>query len=50
MSVESIKKVIRLWEIGNITTEQCLGKLLLLLLEYSQRLTKLETEVRHNKQ
>ena len=49
MAVESIKKVIKLWEVGDLTTEQCLGKLLLLLREYSQRLTKLEVEVRHNK-
>ena len=46
MSVESIQEVIKLWEIGQITTEQCLGKILLLLLQQNQRLRKLEAIVR----
>lgn len=48
MSVESIKEVIRLWETGQITTEQCLGKILVLLLKQEQRLTKLETSTRNS--
>ena len=42
MSVEPIKEVIRLWEVGEITMEQCLGKILILLLQYDQRLLKME--------
>ena len=49
MSVESLKEVIKLWEIGAITTEQCLGKLLLLLLQYDQRLLKLESKLHQSK-
>ena len=43
MSVESIKEVIRLWEVDKITMEQCLGKILILLLEHHTRLLKLES-------
>ena len=46
MSVESIKEVIKLWEIGQITIEQCLGKILLLLLQHNNRLLKLEAAQR----
>ena len=46
MSVEPIKEVIRLWETGQITVEQCLGKILLLLLQQDQRLSKLEASTR----
>ena len=48
MSVEPIKEVIRLWETGQITTEQCLGKILLLLLQQDQRLLKLEISTRNS--
>ena len=47
MSVEPIKEVIRLWETGQVTIEQCLGKILLLLLQQDQRLLKVETST-HN--
>jgi hypothetical protein len=50
MSVESLKEVIKLWKIGSITAEQCLGKLLLLMLQHDERLAKLETEARRSKQ
>ena len=42
MAVESLKEVIKLWETGEITIEQCLGKVLLLLLEQNTRLLRLE--------
>lgn len=43
MAVESLKEVIKLWETGQITIEQCLGKILLLLNEHHKRLLKIET-------
>ncbi len=49
MSVEPINEVIKLWEIGDITVEQCLGKLLVLLLQYDKRLLKLESKAHHSK-
>lgn len=42
MSVESIEEVIKQWEIGAITPEQVIGKLLLWLRELHTRLLKLE--------
>lgn len=42
MSVEAIKDVIKQWELEHITTEQCLGKRLLILLDHHPRLLKLE--------
>ena len=48
MSVEPIKEVIRLWETGQITIEQCLGKILLLLLQQDRRLLKLEASTRNS--
>ena len=48
MSVEPIKEVIRLWETGQITIEQCLGKILLLLLQFERRLLKLEATNRNS--
>ena len=43
MSVEPIEQVIKLWETGEITPEQAIGKMLLWLLELYRRLLKLET-------
>jgi len=48
MSVEPIKEVIRLWETGQITIEQCLGKILLLLLQQDQRLLKVEASAQNS--
>ena len=48
MSVEPIKEVIRLWETGQITIEQCLGKILLILLQQDQRLLKVEASTRNS--
>lgn len=42
MSVESIEAVIKLWETGQITVEQTIGKILLWLREHQNRLSKLE--------
>ena len=42
MSVEAIERVIALWEVGQITTEQAIGKILRLLQEHHRRLLKLE--------
>jgi hypothetical protein len=44
MSVESIEQVIKLWETGQITAEQAIGKLLLWLREFNNRLLKLEAK------
>jgi len=43
MSIESIEQVIKLWETGQITPEQAIGKILLWLRELYNRLSKLET-------
>jgi len=42
MSVEEIEKVIRLWEYKQITFEQVVGKILLMLQAHHHRLLKLE--------
>jgi hypothetical protein len=44
MSVESIEQVIKLWETGQITPEQTIGKLLLWLRQLHYRLLKLEAK------
>jgi hypothetical protein len=44
MSVESIEQVIKLWETGQITAEQAIGKILLRLRDHDNRLLKLETK------
>ncbi|MBE7470768.1 MAG: hypothetical protein HS114_16660 [Anaerolineales bacterium] len=44
MSVESIEQVIKLWETGQITPEQAIGKILLWLRELYRRLSKLENK------
>lgn len=44
MSVESIEQVIKLWETGQITPEQAIGKILLWLREFNNRLLKLEAK------
>jgi hypothetical protein len=44
MSVESIEQVIKLWETGQITPEQAIGKILLWLRELCHRLAKLENK------
>ncbi|MFN8459801.1 MAG: hypothetical protein U0401_35000 [Anaerolineae bacterium] len=42
MTVEPIDQVIKLWETGQITAEQAIGKILLWLREFNNRLLKLE--------
>ena len=44
MTVEPIEQVIRLWETGQITIEQAIGKILLWLREHHNRLLKLEAK------
>lgn len=44
MTVESIEQVIKLWETGQITPEQTIGKLLLWLRQLHHRLLKLEAK------
>jgi hypothetical protein len=44
MTVEPIEQVIKLWETGQITPEQAIGKILLWLRELYNRLAKLETK------
>ncbi|MCB9098733.1 MAG: hypothetical protein H6632_04265 [Anaerolineales bacterium] len=44
MTVEPIEQVIKLWETGQITVEQAIGKILLWLRTHDQRLTKLEAQ------
>ena len=46
MSVEPIQEVIKHWERSEITVEQCLGKILLLVLQMHQRLATLEANAR----
>lgn len=42
MSVEPLEKVIKLWETGQITIEQAIGKILLWLWQLEARVSKLE--------
>lgn len=44
MTVEPIEQVIKLWETGQITPEQAIGKLLLWLRQLHHRLLKLEAK------
>ena len=44
MTVEPLEQVIKLWETGQITTEQAIGKVLLWLREFNNRLLKLEAK------
>jgi hypothetical protein len=44
MTVEPIDQVIKLWETGQITPEQAIGKMLLWLRELYHRLSKLENK------
>jgi hypothetical protein len=44
MTVEPIDQVIKLWETGQITPEQAIGKILLWLRELYNRLSKLENK------
>ena len=44
MAVEPIDQVIKLWETGQITPEQAIGKILLWLRELYSRLSKLENK------
>jgi hypothetical protein len=44
MSVESLEQVIKLWDTGQITAEQAIGKLLLILRNHDHRLSKLEAK------
>ncbi len=41
MSAEEIEKVILLWESEQITDQQVIGKMLLILLDHKKRLLKL---------
>lgn len=47
MAVESIEEVGKLWKTKQITAEQVIGKILLLLLQYQTRLVKLEKMMQH---
>jgi hypothetical protein len=44
MTVEPIDQVIKLWETGQITIEQAIGKILLWLRTHDNRLSKLEAK------
>lgn len=44
MTVEPIEQVIKLWETGQITLEQAIGKILFLLRDHDNRLLKLEAK------
>lgn len=44
ITFELITQVIKLWETGQITVEQAIGKILLWLRTHDRRLTKLETQ------
>ncbi|MFN8489878.1 MAG: hypothetical protein U0350_19995 [Caldilineaceae bacterium] len=48
MAVEPLEKVIQLWERGEITVTQAIGKILLWLRQIETRLRKLETEQRRS--
>ena len=43
MSVEEIKEVILRWETERLTSEQAIGKILLLIKKQNERLLKLES-------
>ena len=45
MSVEDIEYVIQRWETERLTTEQAIGKLLVLLKKQNERILKLEAAV-----
>ena len=45
MSVEDINEVIKRWETERLTTEQAIGKLLVLLKKQNERILKLEAAV-----
>ena len=45
MSVEDIEYVIQRWETERLTTEQAIGKILVLIKEQNERLLKLESAV-----
>ena len=44
MSVEEIEKVISLWKTEQITEQQVIGKMLLILLDHKKRLLELEAK------
>ncbi|MCB0176514.1 MAG: hypothetical protein KDI02_21870 [Anaerolineae bacterium] len=44
ITFELITQVIKLWETGQITVEQAIGKILLWLRTHDRRLTKLEAQ------
>jgi hypothetical protein len=46
MSVEPLEKIIQLWERGEITEQQAIGKILLWLRQMETRLRKLESSQR----
>ena len=48
MSVEPIESIIKLWETGQITLEQAIGKILLWLRQHETRLRKLEVPPPHS--
>jgi hypothetical protein len=45
MSAYELDEVIRLWDVGQLTTEQAIGQILLLLRERDERLRELEGRV-----
>ena len=45
MSVEDINEVIQRWETERLTTEQAIGKILVLLKKQNERLLKVESAV-----
>jgi hypothetical protein len=45
MSAYKLKDVIRMWELGELTTEQAIGQILMLIQERDKRLRELEGRV-----
>jgi hypothetical protein len=45
MSAYKLEKVIRLWDVGKLTTEQAIGQILQLIKERDKRLQELEGRV-----
>jgi hypothetical protein len=45
MSAYELDEVIRLWDVGKLTTEQAIGQILLLIQKRDERLRELERRV-----
>jgi len=45
MGTYGLKGIIRAWDLEELTTEQAIGQILLLLVEFDDRLTYLERKV-----